>query len=99
MANQLIHPDHVIAYIVEVRFHLRHERLELRIGLHRLEPRMLHPGEPTVVSPLGRAPRPADGGVAVAELRVAEGLAHRGPVEALRVGLEALERRLARGAV
>src|SRR2546423_10107551 len=42
--------------------------------------RSLHPGEPAVVAAVGGALRPLHRGVAVAELRVAEGLAHGGPV-------------------
>src|SRR5581483_12419604 len=86
--DQPIDPDDIVLHVIEILFHLADGSLELRIGLQWLGPGMFYPGVPTVVAQGGGTLDPGHGFCGFADLRVAERLAHRRPVVALRVRLE-----------
>src|ERR1041385_884149 len=87
-ADQLIHADHVVVHVVEIGLHPADRFLELGIALHVGHPGVAHPRVPGVIAQLRGALGPLHGVGLVADLGVAERLAQRGPVVAVRLVLE-----------
>src|SRR6266851_5757880 len=87
-ANQLIDPNDIVPYIIEIGLHFRDRLLKVGVSLDGLHPRMFHPGIPAVIAELCGPIDPLDRFLMITNLRVAEGLAHRGPMIALGIRLE-----------